>query len=109
MGDVSVDDRVRALVQAAREAVFNAATHSGAERIDVYLEAYDGRVEVFVRDRGRGFDPMSVAEDRHGVRDSIVARMQRHGGTAEVTSTRGAGTEIHLLMPFARSSNGDAS
>ena len=109
VGDIPISDRVRALVQAAREAVFNAAAHSGADRIDVYLEAGDTGAEIFVRDRGRGFDPASIADDRHGVRDSIVARMERHGGAAEVTSTLGSGTEIHLVMPLPRSSNGDVS
>lgn len=107
VGDAPNSDRIRALVQAAREAVFNAATHSGADRVDVYVEADDSRAEIFVRDRGRGFDPALIAEDRHGVRDSIVARMERHGGTAEVSSARGSGAEVHLAMPLIRSGNGE--
>lgn len=100
VGDAPMSDRIRALVQAAREAVFNAAAHSGADRVDVYLEADDNRAEIFVRDRGRGFDPELIADDRHGVRDSIVARMERHGGSAEVSSTPGSGAEVHLTMPL---------
>ena len=60
---------------------------------------HPGDAEVFVRDRGRGFDPDNVAEDRLGVRNSIVARMERHGGSAEVRSTPGQGTEVRLRMP----------
>ena len=57
---------------------------------------------MFVRDRGRGFDPAAVAEDRYGVRHSIIDRMQRHGGTAEIRSTPGEGTEVRLHLPRPR-------
>ena len=53
-----------------------------------------------MRDRGVGFDPDAVASDRHGLRDSIVERMRRHGGTAEVRSNAGSGTEIRLTQPI---------
>lgn len=96
VGDVAITEPLRPLVLATREAVANAARHSGAAKIDVYAEARPDVVEVFVRDRGVGFDPEGIAEDRHGVRDSIVDRMRRHGGTATVRSTPGQGTEIRL-------------
>jgi signal transduction histidine kinase/phage shock protein PspC (stress-responsive transcriptional regulator) len=99
VGDCLVDDPVAALVAAAREAVVNAARHSGAARVDVYAEARPDGVEVFVRDTGRGFDPGAVAADRRGVRDSIGARMARAGGTAEVSSRPGEGTEVELRLP----------
>lgn len=87
---------VEAVVAATREALTNAAKHSGAARIDLFAEV-DGRtLEVFVRDRGVGFDTAEVAADRRGVRGSIVERVQRHGGTATVTSEPGAGTEVRL-------------
>jgi len=53
---------------------------------------------VFVRDRGVGFDPADVADDRQGVRGSIVGRMERHGGTASVRSVPGEGTEVRLSI-----------
>ena len=99
VGDPSVSEELRPIVLATREAVVNAARHSGAEKVDVYAEATPERVEVFVRDRGAGFDPGSVAADRHGRRDSIVARMERHGGTAQVRSKPGDGTEVRLSQP----------
>ena len=87
-----------ALLGATREALFNAAKHSGAPRVDLYAEL--GEVnEVFVRDRGVGFDPEKIAADRHGVRDSIIARMKRHGGSAQVITNPGGGTEVRLRMP----------
>ncbi len=96
VGDCETNDAVVALVRAAREAMVNAAKHSGAAKIDVYAEVDDGTAEVFVRDRGQGFDLETVAEDRMGVKGSIIDRMARHGGKAEVRSTPGEGTEVRL-------------
>ena len=100
VGDPSVSEQLRPIVLATREAVVNAARHSGAGKVDVYAEATPAGVEVFVRDRGAGFDPDVVAEDRHGVRDSIVERMRRHGGSAEIRSRPGEGTEVRLKQPL---------
>jgi len=86
------------LVLAAREAMVNAARHSGAPVVSVYLEVEPQRVTVFVRDRGRGFDPAAVPSDRRGVSESIVGRLARHGGKARVHSEPGDGTEIELVM-----------
>jgi len=96
VGDCETSDSIQALVRAAREAMVNAAKHSGADKIDVYAEVDEERVEVFVRDRGRGFDLDGVADDRMGVKGSIVNRMARHGGTATVRSRPGEGTEVRL-------------
>lgn len=98
VGDATVDDRVEALIQAAGEAVTNAAKHSGADRIDVYAEVDDGAIEVFIRDRGKGFDPDQVPDGRMGVRESIRARMERYGGSAMVRSEPGEGTNVKLEM-----------
>ncbi len=99
VGDVPVTERSRPLVLAAREAMVNAATHSGAARVDVYAEAGEAGTEVFVRDRGTGFDLGTVPTDRLGVRHSIVERMGRHGGSATVSTAPGEGTEVRLWMP----------
>ena len=96
---VALDDRGVALVAAAREAMANAATHSQAPVVSVYVEVGPGAISVFVRDRGKGFDPALVPIDRQGVRESIVARVQRHGGAASVTSVPGEGTEVALEVP----------
>src|SRR5206468_5395745 len=84
VGDAPLDDAGRALVAAGREAALNAARHAGVDTVDVYLEVEPERLSLFVRDRGRGFDPAGVPSDRRGLADSIVARVRRHGGTAEV-------------------------
>lgn len=100
VGDLDVDDRVGAVIAATREAVVNAAKWSGATEVAVFAEVEPGCVSVFVRDRGVGFDPGQVATDRHGIRESIVGRMQRHGGSAAVRSEPGEGTEVELTLPM---------
>lgn len=98
VGDVAQTPELEALVAAAGEAMVNAAKHCGTEaHVRVYCEVDGGDVRVFVRDRGPGFDLATVPADRHGVRDSIMGRMDQLGGTAEVVSTA-SGTEVRLSM-----------
>jgi signal transduction histidine kinase len=99
VGDAVLDDGLRALVGASGEAMTNAGKHSGAERVTVYAEVGATEVEVFVTDLGSGFDRGSVNGDRRGISDSIIGRMERHGGTARIASDPGEGTEIALTMP----------
>jgi signal transduction histidine kinase len=112
VGDTATGERVDALVAAAREALVNAARHAGVPTVSLYAEveppqfqpgsqAAPGQVSVFVRDRGVGFDPQAVDPSRHGVRGSIIGRMERHGGRAEIISTPGEGTEVRLSLPLA--------
>jgi signal transduction histidine kinase len=98
VGDIALDERLGALVAATREAVVNAARHSGAPSVDVYAEVEDSLISVFVRDRGHGFDRSAVPADRHGLSGSIEGRMQRHGGSALVRSSA-EGTEVRLELP----------
>ena len=74
---------------------------SGADVVSVFAEVEPDEVSLFVRDRGRGFDPDSVPPDRKGVAESIRGRMARRGGSAAVRSTPGEGTEVSLTMPRA--------
>ena len=108
VGDCVMTQRHEALVQAAREAMLNAARHGGGP-VSVYLEVTDAAAEVFVKDRGPGFDPDSVPPDRLGVRESIIGRMNRHGGTAAIISSPD-GTEVRLRLPVtAAASAGTAA
>lgn len=100
VGDTGMAEGLRPLVLAAREAMVNAAKHAGTGRVDVYCEVGASHAELFVRDRGAGFDQAQVPADRLGVRHSIVERMERHGGTAVVRSAPGEGTEVRLSMPL---------
>ncbi|TFV76189.1 ATP-binding protein [Blastococcus sp. CT_GayMR19] len=99
VGDAPVDESLAALGAATREALVNAAKHSGTTAADLYTEVTPERVSVFVRDRGAGFDPASVPPDRRGLRDSVSGRLTRLGGTAEVRSAPGEGTEVELSLP----------
>jgi signal transduction histidine kinase len=98
VGDCPVDERLNAVVRAAREAMVNAAKFAGVDHVDVFVEVEDGDVTVFVRDTGVGFDPDAVPDDRRGIADSVVGRMARHGGSGTVRSTPGDGTEVELHM-----------
>jgi signal transduction histidine kinase/phage shock protein PspC (stress-responsive transcriptional regulator) len=102
VGDRDLDPATEAVVGAAREAMTNAAKFGGGSTVDVYAECADHRLQVFVRDRGPGFDPERVPADRRGVRESIVGRMERHRGRATITSAPGAGTEVELLLEDGR-------
>ena len=96
VGDRPIDDAADTLVAAAAEAMANAAEHSGARTISVYVECTEDAVEAWVTDQGSGFDPDAVPDDRKGISESILARMTRAGGQANVISTPGEGSEVHL-------------
>ena len=99
VGEAPLEEPLRALLQAAREALVNAAKYAGDHPISLYAEVEPGQLTVFVRDRGPGFDPDAVPQDRLGVRQSIIGRMARHGGLATVRSSLEDGTEVQLEMP----------
>jgi signal transduction histidine kinase/phage shock protein PspC (stress-responsive transcriptional regulator) len=98
VGDADLDAAGEALVAATREAMVNAAKFGEGSPVAVYAEATDDALQVFVRDRGPGFDPTTVPADRRGLRESVVGRMARHGGRATVTAAPGAGTEVELTL-----------
>ncbi len=102
VGDADTDEQVTALVAAVREALVNAARHAKVASVSLYAEVEEDRLSVYVRDRGAGFDMSTVDNDRHGVRGSIIGRMRRHGGHAEIRTALGEGTEVELTMPRAR-------
>ncbi|GAB0107581.1 ATP-binding protein [Nocardia sp. JMUB6875] len=115
VGDVSMDvddsgiglpkEHFTAVLGAAREALVNAAKHAGVPTIDLYSEVEPHQVSVFVRDRGKGFDPDTVSKDRQGVAKSIHGRIERRGGHVEIKSAPGSGTEVRIYMP--RKDGGD--
>lgn len=99
VGDAALDDGLRALAAAAKEALVNAGKHAGVDAVALYAEVDASGARVFVRDRGKGFDPTTAGTDHRGLRESIVARLDRHGGSATVRSAPGAGTEVALVLP----------
>lgn len=102
VGDHPIDDAGRALVQASSEAMVNAAKHSGASRLSLYFEADEDTMSVYVTDQGRGFRLEEIEPDRRGIAQSIRARVERAGGTVDIASESGEGTEVILKMPVTR-------
>ena len=102
VGDAPLDPAAEAVLAAAREAMTNAAKFGGGSTVDVFAELSPERLNVFVRDRGPGFDLAQVPADRRGVRESIEGRMRRHGGRATITSAPGSGTEVELMLERPR-------
>jgi signal transduction histidine kinase len=100
VGDTELDagGRLGAMLHAARQAMVNAAKYSESPVISVYAEVEGEEVTVFVKDRGKGFDLDEIPLDRMGIRESIIGRMERHGGTARVRTEPGEGTEVMLTM-----------
>lgn len=98
--DRELGEDTQAAVLAAREAMVNAAKHAEVDSADVYAELLGGELAIFIRDRGVGFDPEAVPEDRHGIRDSIHARVKRIGGTVKLRSAPGEGTEVAITIPL---------
>jgi signal transduction histidine kinase len=103
VGDAPLDEAARALVDACQEAALNAARHSGAPLVSVYVEVEPDELTGFVRDEGKGFDPEEVPTDRRGIADSIRGRIRRHGGTVTILSSPGEGTEVQLRLPRSQS------
>jgi signal transduction histidine kinase len=99
VGDCALDEELTALLAAGKEATVNAAKWSGADVVSVFAEVEPDSVSLFVRDRGRGFDPDAVPDDRKGLAESIRARVSRRGGSVTIRSSPGEGTEVSLLMP----------
>ncbi len=97
----AVHGDVEQLIAATREAMTNAAIHSGQTQIDVFIERLPDTIEIFVRDTGAGFDMADIGSDRRGVSESILGRMERAGGSATIFSTRGVGTEVELVLPIS--------
>jgi signal transduction histidine kinase len=99
VGDTNLTEPLRALLDAAKEATVNAAKWSGADQVSVFAEVEADTITLFVRDRGRGFDPARVPDDRQGIAQSIRARVARAGGTVDIRSAPGEGAEVALSLP----------
>ncbi|WP_200301858.1 ATP-binding protein [Streptomyces adelaidensis] len=106
VGDCPLDEGLTAQMQAAREAMVNAAKYGGeGGAVQVFAEVEGRTVFVSVRDRGPGFDLDAIPADRMGVRESIIGRMERHGGTARLRAVPDGGTEVELEMERAETTS----
>ena len=99
VGEIALDEAGRAIALACQEAAVNAARHSGAPRVSIFVEAEPREITAYVRDKGRGFERSAVPPDRRGISESIVGRMRRLSGSATITSAPGEGTEVFLQVP----------
>ncbi|MEA2348503.1 MAG: hypothetical protein QOG62_2290 [Thermoleophilaceae bacterium] len=99
VGEAALNAHSTALVAAAREAMINASKYGGGTPVSVFADVGDEGITVFVRDRGQGFDPDNVPDERRGIRDSIFARLESHGGKARIWSGREEGTEVEMSVP----------
>lgn len=99
VGEIEITEQVEALLGASGEALTNAARHSGAPSVSLFLEVEEESVAAFIRDTGRGFDPAAIDADRRGITESIKGRVERHHGTVEIVSAPGDGTEVRLTVP----------
>ncbi|CBG70686.1 putative two-component system sensor kinase [Streptomyces scabiei 87.22] len=106
VGDCPLDEGLSAQMQAAREAMVNAAKYGGeGGAVQVFAEVEGKTVFVSVRDRGPGFDLDAIPADRMGVRESIIGRMERNGGTARLRAVPDGGTEVELEMERAETTS----
>lgn len=99
--DVPLVDQCRGelLLGAVAEALTNAGRHGRAPHVVIYAEPDDsGGLTCFVRDDGAGFDT-TITPLGAGLRSSVTGRMADAGGSAQVTSRPGAGTEVCLRIP----------
>ncbi|GAA2243621.1 ATP-binding protein [Rarobacter faecitabidus] len=97
VGDTRPDEAAAALLQATREALKNAVRH-GRPPFSVYCEVGPESLEISVQDRGDGFDIDEIPEDRFGVRESIIGRVKRRGGSVDIRQRGDGGTEIRMRM-----------
>ena len=93
-GDASLDDGGEAVLNLAREALVNSAKHSGVDTVDLYGEFDDDRIQLFIRDRGEGFDLTAVGD---GQGHNLAERATAVGATTRISSQPGEGTEVEIL------------
>lgn len=101
---VKVDTNVRRhLFLIFKEAVNNAARHSGCTKADIRFVLDDGHFVLTVKDNGRGFDPDQAVEGNGLINMRERARLLK--AMLLVTSDPGSGTTINLRTPVWSSAN----
>jgi signal transduction histidine kinase/ligand-binding sensor domain-containing protein len=98
-GDLSLSPAVEeALYRIAQEALNNALKHASPTVVEVTIRAESGRVELRVSDNGRGFDAVRLPDEGGLGLVSMRERAERVGGSFDVQSTPGAGTEVRVVV-----------
>ena len=93
--DAPINPSLAAAVEAAREAMTNAAKHSGSRNISLYSEFANGEAHIHVRDSGHGF---ANDNQRNQVHERLARRVESVGGLVEVDTAPESGTEIKIVV-----------
>lgn len=98
------------LSRGVREALTNIVRHADTDQAEIRLHCGSDQVTVEISDGGKGFDPGQIPDHRYGVTRSLVERMTRAGGSAEIVSSPGMGTTVRMTCPLRRpeADDGDA-
>jgi two-component system sensor histidine kinase DegS len=87
-----------------QEAVANIRKHSRANHIVVDVRKVAGRLVAVVDDDGRGFDVVAARSPDRGIPhmglQAMIERVQMHGGTMHIDSSRGSGTRVAFQLPL---------
>jgi signal transduction histidine kinase len=86
-----------ALVLISREALHNVVRHSGADRVDIVLEADAKSLVLVITDNGRGFDSAAQRPGHFGLQ-SMRERAAAVGGVLALTSVEGVGTQVRVRV-----------
>ena len=90
----------RNVFRIGQEALTNALKHSQGGQVEMILSFEPDRVELRIRDHGRGFDPSAARPGPEGFGlTSMRERAEQIGGHVAINSRPGAGTEVILQAP----------
>jgi len=89
-----------ALFRIVQEALANAARHSNARRVEVFVSRHDGVLEVSVSDDGDGFSPGAAPQRGSFGLLGMGERARLAGGSLDVSSTVGEGTRVTVRLPL---------
>lgn len=92
----------RNLLLAVKEALNNAAKHSGASELHLRIHTQGDWVRVVVQDNGRGFDPAAADATRNGI-SNMAQRMAEVGGRFKIQGGPGLGCWIEFDLPLTHS------
>jgi two-component system, NarL family, sensor kinase len=102
--ETASSDAARVLYRAAQEGLRNAVRHAGAASVEVHLTCDDGNARLEVADDGKGFDTATLgdraAEGHVGLR-ALRGLVTDAGGSLELSSQVGTGTELRVEVPVA--------
>ena len=87
------------LLRIAREALANVRRHAAANMVEVTFESKQDSIEMTIRDNGRGFD-IQAGFQGYGLA-VMEERAKSLGGELSITTSRGSGTEVKVMLPVA--------